>query len=81
MSHESVDLAYLEDDTLTSEIHSIAIETMLHLHIQATGSSKAYEIISNWDAQKRFLRSSLQRLSSSIKTQMKYWQRRRRKSL
>ena len=54
MSHESVDLAYLEDDTLTSEIHSIAIETMLHLHIQATGSSKAYEIISNWDAQKRF---------------------------
>ena len=27
---------------------------MLHLHIQATGSSKAYEIISNWDAQKKF---------------------------
>ena len=52
VSHGSVELAYLEDDSLTTEIHSIAIETMLHWHIQATGSPKAYEIISNWDKQK-----------------------------
>ena len=54
VSHDSIDFSYLGNESSVNETHSIAIETMLHWHIQATGSPKAYEIISNWEEQKKY---------------------------
>ena len=55
VSHDSIDFSYLGNESSVNETHSIAIETMLHWHIQATGSPKAYEIISNWEGKRNIL--------------------------
>ena len=53
ISHDSVLLSYLSEDTEEASIHTEAILNMLHWHLAATDSIKARWLLENWDQEKK----------------------------
>ena len=52
ISHDSVLLGSLTENSEESEIHADAIKVLLNWHIQATNSTLAIKLLENWDTEK-----------------------------
>ncbi|MEM1036948.1 MAG: glutamate synthase-related protein [Pseudomonadota bacterium] len=56
VSQDSVLVHTLDDDHPQAEIHRQMVRLMLEWHIQATGSQKAMDLLTNWDNEVRHFR-------------------------
>ena len=52
ISHDSVLLGYVDNNTEEAEIHAQAIHTMLQWHAKSTGSKKASWLLKNWNVER-----------------------------
>ncbi|WP_153769977.1 glutamate synthase-related protein [Labrenzia sp. CE80] len=53
VSHDSVQLHGLGEETSLADMHADAVLLLLRLHVEATGSAKAEWLLDNWESERR----------------------------
>ena len=71
VSHDSIDFSYLGNESSVNETHSIAMR-QCYIGIFSHWLSKAYEIISNWEEQKKYFAVLIPKALSKCRIQIIY---------